>query len=319
MSTGIVGRPAGSGFARYSAIIRYELLWNIRKKKVVVMVIFALALSILPLALGPLLAGYVGESVTANPDYAVNSIGISFLFLLLAIVTVMNSISGEFESGSIIPLLTKPVSRTEIFFAKLSAAFLTLIPVYLILEVVGIVGGTIVYGPQSHLELVPLSFAGALIGTMVWASIVLAIASVTKSSLIAAFGTLASYIALSIVTPVVGLFMGQSWVLSLLPGAGPSGYIAGAGASNPLVSGLSISAGTDSIGALLIQYALHPSAMVTFYKITGIGAPGTITSVQLYSWSLGTSLAVALLVAAAYFTVFSSIAWYAFRRAQVAE
>ena len=98
--------------SRFWAVVRYELLRNLRKKKFLAMVVIALGLSILFMALGPLLANFVGEQVKADPNYVVDK-GIDALsFYLFALVTVKNSISGEFESGSIVPLLTKPVSRT---------------------------------------------------------------------------------------------------------------------------------------------------------------------------------------------------------------
>ncbi len=311
---------AGSArFGRLNAIVRYELLWNIRKKKFLAMLLAALAISILMLAVTPLLSSYVGVTIGNNPNDVIDASNFSLYFFFFALVTVMNSISGEFESGSIVPLLTKPVSRTEVFLAKLAAAVITLIPVYVLLLVVEIVGGTIVYGPQDYLYLTPLLLIGAVISTTVWATIVLAIGSVTRSSIIAALGAFGAYIALNIVTPTISLFLGQSWVLTLLPGSGSSGYIAGTGASNPLISGTPVSAGTDSIGTLLVQYALHPSGSVTFYKI-GAVTPGSIpTTVALYSSPLATVVLQIVAIAAVYITAFSLIAWFALKRAQVSE
>ncbi len=103
------------------AIVRYEILWNIRKKKFLGMLIVAFALTTLSLAGGHLVDFFGGPPVEPDPDFVINSnIGLGGLgFLLFAIVTVMNTISGEFESGTIIPLLAKPVGRTTIFLGKL--------------------------------------------------------------------------------------------------------------------------------------------------------------------------------------------------------
>lgn len=310
---------SGGMLMRVGAVVRYELLWNLRKKKFLAMLLAALGLSILLLALTPILSNYVGEPVAANPDHVINSANLSLFFFFFALVTVMNSISGEFESGSIVPLLTKPVSRTEVFLAKLSAALITLVPVYTVLILVDVVGGTMIYGPQERLYLTPVLLAGALMSTAVWVSIVLAIGSVTRSSLIAALGAFVVYIALNIVSPVVSLFFGQSWVLSLLPGSGQSGYIAGAGAGNPLVSGLPVSTGTDSLGALIVQYIIHPSSAVTFYKIGNITPGGIPTTVELYSSPLLNVSLEALGIAALYAALFCAIAWFALKRAQISE
>lgn len=42
----------------------------------------------------------------------------------------MNTISGEFETGSITPLLTKPVSKNTVFLGKVVASILTLLGIY---------------------------------------------------------------------------------------------------------------------------------------------------------------------------------------------
>ena len=55
--------------------------------------------------------------------------------LLFVLATAMNSISSEFESGTIVPLLTKPVSRTMVFLGKLFAAFVIIIITYSVLRV----------------------------------------------------------------------------------------------------------------------------------------------------------------------------------------
>lgn len=311
--------------SRFWAVVRYELLWNLRKKKLLAMVIAALGLSILIIAVTPALANFVGEQINANPNYVVNTGIDSLFFFFFALVTVMNSISGEFESGSIVPLLTKPVSRTEIFLAKLSAALITLFPVYVILLVVEIVGGTIIYGPQANLYLTPLILLGALLSTMVWVGIVLALSSVTRSSLIAALGSFGVFVAVNIVTPVISVFMGNSWILSLLPGSGASGYIAGAGTTNPFLTGVSVSTGTDRMGILLTQYVLHPSSLITFYKIVTPGSNVTVTPPiediikPLYTAPIGSVLAQALIISFVYIAVFSIIAWYGLRRAQISE
>lgn len=307
------------GASRFWAVVRYELLWNIRKKKFLAMLIAAFAISILMLAISPLLSSYVGETVGANPNHVVSSANMSLFYFFFALVTVMNSVSGEFESGSIVPLLTKPVSRTEVFMAKLTAALITLVPVYTILLLVDVVGGTIVYGPQNYLYLTPVLLAGALLSTAVWVAIVLALGSVTKSSLIAALGAFGIFIAVNIVTPAISQFMGQSWILSLLPGSGASGYIAGVGAGSSIVPGLAVSVGTDSIGPLLVQFILHPGASVTFYRLVISGAGGLPSSVPLYSSSLLNVALEAIGIAALYLTAFCLVALYAFRRAQVSE
>jgi len=307
-----------SWMTSFLAVIRYELLWNIRKKKFLGMVVVAFVFVTLSLALPMILSNIIGQPLSQNPDYVVSG-GIGGLVLFLfAVVTVMNSISGEFESGTIIPLLTKPVSRSMIFLGKLVAAFITLLSAYAVLFVYMTIGGTILYGPQNNLHLIPLSLLGSIFSTFVWIAIVLAIGSISKSSLMAALGAFGIFIALFISAPIVSLFSEQAWILTYVPGNGASGYIVGVGSQTPYTPGMSVSTGTDNIAANLNSYILHPSSEVTFFKISGF-RPGQASMIELYVEPLSLVLLRSIAVAAIYIFVFNFIAWYALKRAQVTE
>lgn len=295
---------------RFWAVVKYELLWNIRKKKVLGVVIVAFALATLSLALPVILSNVANRPLSQNPDYVVGSgAGIGGLGLFLfAVVTVMNSISGEFESGTIVPLLTKPVSRTMVFVGKLFAAFLTLLAAYIVLNAYMAIGGTVVYGPQNNLHLTPIVLLGSVLSTFVWIAIVLAIGSVSKSSMIAALGSFGIFLGLSIGVPIVSRFSEQAWVLTYVPGSGAPGLI------KDLEPQIPLSTGTDNIATNLINYILYPSSNVTFYKID-FSTPGLL--VDLYVEPLSFVVLRSILVASIYILVFSFVAWYAFRRAQV--
>ncbi len=294
---------------RFLAVVQYEILWNIRKKKFIGIVVVAFAFATLSLVLPVILYNNAGEPLPPNPDYAVNFSPNAFVFFLFALVTVMNSISGEFESGTIVPLLTKPVSRTFVFLGKLVASFIMILSAYVVLFAYAVVGGTAVYGPQNNLHLIPLSLVGSIISTFVWVAIVLAIGSLSKSSMIAALGAFGIFVGLLISTPILSIFSDQAWVLSYLPSSGVTGTINGLG--------ISVSSGIDNIAPTLVTYALYPSSNVTFYKRSfSYGQP---TLVPLYTESLSFVLLRSIAVAAAYILAFLFISWYVFKRAQVVE
>jgi len=302
------------------AVVKYELLWNIRKKKFLGMVIVAFALATLSLALPVILSNVANVPLSQNPDYVVGSgAGVGSLgFFLFALVTVMNSISGEFESGTIIPLLTKPVSRTMVFLGKIFAAFLTLLVTYIVLNMYMAIGGTIVYGPQNNLHLLLIHLFGSILSTFVWVSIILAIGSLSKNSIISAVGAVGIFFALFIGSPIISIFSEQAWVLTYLPGNGALGYIKGLGSETPYAPGMSVSTGTDTIANNLISYILYPSANVTFFKI-GVLTPGQLPLIELYTEPLSLVLLRSLFVATIYIVVFLLTAWYAFKQAQVLE
>jgi ABC-type transport system involved in multi-copper enzyme maturation permease subunit len=306
---------------KFLAVVRYEILWNIRKKKFLGILVVAFALATLSLAAGHIVSVITGEPVEANPDFVINTnVGLGgFGFFLFAIVTTMNTISGEFESGTIVPLLAKPISRTTVFLAKLFAAFVTLLVTYCFLMVYMTIGGFVVYGPQNNLHLVPLSLLGALFSTLIWIAIVLFLGTLSRSSLIAALGALGIWLGTSIIGSIIGALAGQGWILTYIPGTGNSGFANG-GLSPLGPTGTSVSTGTDSIGRNLINYILHPSWDVTYYKIDlGGSTPEQVKWIALYSEPLSTVILTSIAVAIVYFTVFIAISWYVFRRAQITE
>lgn len=303
---------------KFLAVVRYEILWNIRKKKFLGMLVVAFALATLVLAGGHIASAITGEPVKANPDFVINSnVGLGgFVFFLFAIVTAMNTISAEFESGTIVPLLAKPISRTTVFLGKLFAAFLTLLATYCFLMVYMTIGGFVVYGPQNNLHLVPLSLLGALFSTLIWISIVLLLGTLSRSSLMAALGALGVWLGTTIIGQILGMLAGQGWILTYIPGIGNSGFANGA--LSPLgPTGTGVSTGTDGIGPNLINYILHPSWEVTYYKIDiGVIPPEWIA---LYSEPLSNVILTSIAVALVYFIGFVAISWYVFRRAQITE
>jgi len=287
-----VSRP--SWVTKFLAVVRYEMFWNIRKKKFLGMLIIAFAISTLWLAASHIVNFFGGPPVEPNPDYVISTnVGLGgFAFFLFAIVTVMNTISAEFESGTIVPLLAKPVSRTTVFLGKLFAAFLTLLATYCILMIYMAIGGFVVYGPQNNLHLVPLS------------------------SLIAALGPLGVWLGTTIIGQIIAVLAGQGWILTYIPGTGTAVYVGGD--PPPLGEGVAVATGTDSIGSNLINYILHPSWEVTHYKMN-IGGPGQVEWEPLYSEPFSNVILTSIAVAIVYFIVFIGISWYVFRRAQITE
>jgi ABC-type transport system involved in multi-copper enzyme maturation permease subunit len=296
------------------------MLWNIRKKKFIGIIIAAVALVTVELALPAFFE--VGE----NPDFAATFSAGNLVFFLIAL-TVMNSIPGEFENGTIVPLLTKPVSRTMVFLGKLLAAFILILVTYTVLFMYSTIGGIAVYGAQNNLHLVPLALIGNVISTFIWVTIILAVGSVSKSSLIAALVALGLFIALTFAVSIVSTFSNQPDVLNYVPGSGATGVLNVAQRSqnitiqNITISANSVATGTDSIGTNLVNYALYPSANVTVTRTdvfaTTPGQPPPV--IPLYTESTALVALRSIAVAFVYIFVFLFVAWYAFKRAQILE
>jgi ABC-type transport system involved in multi-copper enzyme maturation permease subunit len=293
------------------------MLWNIRKKRFIGVLIIAFVFASLQFALPAFF------NIAQNPNFAVSFSAGSLTFVLFAIVTAMNSISGEYESGTIVPLLTKPVSRTMVFLGKLFAIFIIILVTYGVLYAYSIIGGLIVYGPQNNLYLVPLALIGDIISTFIWVAIVLAAGAVSKSSLLAFLMAFGLFVALAIGGGLVSQLSDNPGVLNALPGSGASGTLNIGGGQNITVSNVtvntltSVSTGTDAIGVNMIKSVLYPDGNVSFYyrNLFNLTEPARLLytePITLITWR-------AVGIAFVYIVVFLFIAWYAFKRSQILE
>jgi ABC-type transport system involved in multi-copper enzyme maturation permease subunit len=291
------------------------MLWNIRKKKFLGLVIVAFILATLIWALPVGSSAATGQPIEADPNFAVNfsipGIG-AFLF---ALIIAMNSISSEFESGTIVPLLTKPVSRTMVFLGKLLATFIIILVTYTIIFAYGVIGGALVYGPQNNLHLLPLGLLGNILSTFIWITLILAAGALSKSTILSTLVAFGLFFGLFFAVPIISVFAGPSPVLNYLPGTGATGTMI------TTQGQIGIGAGTDSIGANLINYALYPSATVDF-NMTRIELQGDqpqITQVYAYSEPISVITSRSVATAAVYTIVLLFVAWIAFKWAQIVE
>ncbi len=311
-----VARVRPSWFSRFWAVVRYEMLWNIRKKKFIGIVILGFVIASVALFLPPILSSVVDQPIASNPDYVVTYSIPAFGLFLFALATAMNSISSEFETGTIVPLLTKPVSRTMVFLGKLFAAFIMILVTYTVFFAYVAIGGSLVYGGQNNLQLLPLGLLGNVVTTFIWVAIILAVGSISKNTLISALAAFGVFMALLLAVPIVSAFVGPSVPLNFLPGSGASGVISTAQGS------VTIGGGPDNIGTNLVNYVLYPSANVNFTKMSielRGGQQPLITQTLAYTEPLSVVALRSLGVAFAYILVFLFIAWYALKRAQVVE
>ncbi len=306
-----------SWMKRFWAVVRYEMLWNIRKKMFIGALIFAFVFATLNLAL-PAFFG-----VSQNPYFAVTFSAGSLTFILFAIVTGMYSISGEYEKGTVVPLLTKPVSRTMVFLGKLFAIFIVIIVTYTVLFTYTTIGGIIVYGPQNDLYLAPLTLLGDILGTFIWVGVVLAAGAISKNSLLAILTAFGLFVALGIGGGLISQLSDNPAALNYIPGSGTSGTLDITGGQNITIANVTVntfssaSTGTDGIGVNLVKSVLYPNANVSFYyrDIFNLTEPPRF----LYSESITLITLRSTGIAFLYIAVFLLIAWFAFKRWQILE
>jgi ABC-type transport system involved in multi-copper enzyme maturation permease subunit len=309
-------RPVGSNswLTRFLAVVRYEMIWNIRKKKFIGIIVIAFLIS----TLGLLLPLMFSNEIPQDSTFAITYSAGSFSFFLFALATAMNSISSEFESGTIVPLLTKPVSRTTVFLGKLFATFVIILLSFTIIFTYTTVGSVLMYGPQNDLGLVPLVLLGDLISTFIWVSILLAMGSLTKNTILTVIIALGLFGSLFIAMPIISVFAGPSPALNYLPGSGATGILTLADNST-----IGISTGTDNLGQNMVYALLYPGQEVAFSKtdIWAVQAGDTTLPVTelLYTESTGDIALRGLAIALTYIVAFLLVGWIAFKKTQVNE
>lgn len=306
-------------FAAFLAVLYYEFLWNIRKKKIIAIFIIIFAIATLELALTPILDAVNNQTLQANPTFTFDGVeGLTGIFLfLIGVATTMNSISGEFESGSIVPLLTKPVSKTLVFTGKIIGAVVTLLAAYCFLVAYVTVGGTLIYGSQSNLDVVPIGILGLTIGSMVWASVALTLGTLSKNSVLAAIGSLGFYFGLLIGGTLIASGLGATTVLFYAPGNGATGTT-GMCAGVERGGGRTFVTGTDGLASMLMRWVLNPDQVLNFcgFQFRAMGNPSATT---LSSDTFANVAFRDLWVSLVYIAALLLLSWFAFRRSQVAE
>jgi ABC-type transport system involved in multi-copper enzyme maturation permease subunit len=305
--------------AAFLAILYYEFLWNIRKKKIIAIFIIIFAIATLELAFGPI-ADYINDqTLKADPNFTFNGVGqLTGIFLfLVGVATTMNTISGEFESGSIVPLLTKPVSKTLVFGGKIVGTVITLLAAYCFLVAYITLGGSIIYGSQNNLNVVPLGIIGLTIGSFVWACIALTLGTLSKNSVLAALGSFGFYIGITIVGALIASFLGASTILFYAPGSGATGTT-GVCEGLERGTGQTFSTGTDGLASMLMQWVLNPGQVLNFcgFRFRAAGAP---TTTLLSSDTIANVAFRDLWVSLVYIAGLLLLSWFAFRRSQISE
>ena len=309
-------RERPSWLTRFWAIVRYEMLWNIRKKKFIGILVAVFVIASLVLIVPVVSSRLARVAIQANPNYAITFGGSGFVFLLFAIGTAVNSISSEFESGSIVPLVTKPVSRTMIFLGKLFGVFIILLASYIVLYGYITLASVAIYGSQNNLQYMPVIAVGSIISTFIWVSLMFAVGSLTKNTIMTIIVAIILFLAFFFAAPIIGVYSGPSPALNYIPGTGASGTIL-------VGNGTSVGSGTDNIGVNIVNYALYPSANVAYFKtnVTALSSGNTNYTTTIVSYTEPTAYVASrsVAVAAAYITGFLIVAWVAFKRSQILE
>jgi len=163
-------------FTRMWAVARYELIWDLRKRRtyLIVGVLFLAAL-----IFGYLVPAIGGKWTTLPPFSSgasfesslwwVNAVNVAFnalasgLFpLLIGGFIAADSLATEFDTNTIVPLLSQPVTRLEVYGGKFLEKFLLLLFVSALFTLMVLIASEASVGDQAQFDAFPLVVSTSL-------------------------------------------------------------------------------------------------------------------------------------------------------------
>ena len=213
------------------AVARYELTWDLRKKRTyMVLGLFLFA----ALVFGYLLPTIDGKSITTGPNelgvsfssdlwwvlvhnLAFN-IGVSGVFpLLIGGFIAADSIASEFDYNTIVPLLTQPVRRGEVYAGKLLEKVLLLLVVSTLFTLLVIAGSEVSVGAQSHLEMIPLVIFTEFGAFLEYTALAFLVGSLARSGSMVLGILIAAFFLILVSVLVLAAYFGEQEPMFFLP------------------------------------------------------------------------------------------------------
>ena len=217
--------------AKLWAVVRYELTWDLRKKRTYIVVSLFLFLGFV---FGYLFPVIVGKSITTGQT----QLGISFggelwwveavylafntfmsgLFLLfVGGFTSADSLASEFDSGTIVPLLSQPVRRIELYFGKFLAKVLFLFAVSVFFTLLVLVASEASVGAQTHLDMFPLLVFAEFGAFLEFAALAFFFGSFSRSGAMVLGILITAFVMVLATALLLGLRFGLQESMFLLP------------------------------------------------------------------------------------------------------
>jgi ABC-2 type transport system permease protein len=188
---------------RVAVIIGYEWRRAIAKKKILALIILAVAFqALVMIALSQIALSILSMLVSSTSLMWILGVleGQGLFVQLIAIITAGGSMSEEYEHGTADILLSKPITRLEYLCGKFLGGFSLLVMVEALTTVVGIILSLLLFSAQSGLEFAPLMFLAIVYSSLVFFSLSFMCSEVFRGSTIAmliAFGVFITSIVLS--------------------------------------------------------------------------------------------------------------------------
>lgn len=178
------------------SVARYEAQWDLRRFKTYILIAIAVISSLSFSYLVPVYAKGVFQNYSGGPEswiFAISSMFVSFFIGFVALMTggimTTDTYAYEFDRGTILRLLSMPLSRRHIFLGKFLEKLLLCLVLSVVVVAVSFAGSYAAFGYQGYIDWVPVVTAILTLLFMSYASIGLVISTLLRQTSLA-FGIL---------------------------------------------------------------------------------------------------------------------------------
>ncbi|NIR14554.1 MAG: ABC transporter permease subunit [Desulfobacterales bacterium] len=180
---------------RLGIIIGYEWRRALAKKKILALILLAVAVQVLPFVLFTRIFPDLTEEARATM-WVFGALGGQNLFIqLMAIIIAGGSLAEEYEQGTVDILLSKPVTRLEYLSGKLLGGFSLLVAVEALMVVVGVFLGFSFFGGQRQLEFAPLILGAIAYSSLLFFSLTFMFSELIRNSTLSMLAAIGVFIA----------------------------------------------------------------------------------------------------------------------------
>ncbi len=169
--------------SRVMTFARYEIRRAVARKKVLALVALTILLDTAPYYA---LAASHTSIVPAPLHPYLWIVGVfvpqAFFLQFIALLIAAGSMSEEYEQGTAEVLLSKPVSRDEYFFGKYLGGYVLLVAIVVLNALLSIASATFVFGPQTSLEILPLTLLAQAFSSLVFFSFAFMVGELMRRS-----------------------------------------------------------------------------------------------------------------------------------------
>ena len=220
-----------SGASQIWAVARYELTWDLRKKRTYVVVgLFLFAAFVygylFPIIFGKsIAAGQNDLGIVFGSDlYWVEAVFLSFVTFMSGLFPLLiggfisaDSLASEFDSGTAIPLLSQPIRRVDVYLGKFLAKLLLLLAVSILFTLLVLVESEVTIGAQTRLGMFPLLVFAEFGAFLEFAALTFFIGSLSRSGAMVIGLLIAVFFIITSTVLILGLQFGEQESLFFLP------------------------------------------------------------------------------------------------------